>query len=88
MKKVNKASKCTGPLFVWIKAQIEFSDIKERVEPLRLQVISLQKESEGLIQKHKEVEISISHLENSIAQYKNEYATLIKETEQKLLEAG
>ena len=27
-EKVNKASKCTGPLFMWIKSQIEFADIK------------------------------------------------------------
>ena len=46
LEKVTKASSCTGPLFKWISSQIEFADIKERIEPLRLQVAKLAKESE------------------------------------------
>ena len=43
---------------------------------------TLQEESESLIVKHQEVTTSIHTLEASIEQYKHEYATLIKETEQ------
>ena len=59
-----------------------FSRSKERIEPLRAQVRTLQEESESLIVKHQEVTTSIRTLEASIEQYKHEYATLIKETEQ------
>jgi dynein heavy chain 1 len=59
-----------------------FSRSKERIEPLRAQVRTLQEESESLIVKHQEVTTSIHTLEASIEQYKHEYATLIKETEQ------
>ena len=46
-EKVQKASKCTGPLFKWVASNIEFADIKERIEPLRAQVEALAKESQG-----------------------------------------
>ena len=80
-EKVQKASKCTGPLFKWVASNIEFAEIKERIEPLRAQVEALAKESQGLVVRHQEVSSSIQTLEESIAKYKNEYAELIKETE-------
>ena len=81
LEKVQKASKCTGPLYKWIASNIEFADIKERIEPLRLQVETLAKESEELVVKHEKVENEIILLEESINNYKIEYAELIKETE-------
>jgi dynein heavy chain 1 len=80
-EKVHKASHATGPLFQWIVSQIDYSEIKERIAPLRNEVEKLAEESKDLVQRHKAVEASIVQLEVSIAQYKVEYAELIKETE-------
>jgi dynein heavy chain 1 len=79
--KVHKASHATGPLFQWIVSQIDYSEIKERIAPLRDEVEKLAEESKDLVERHEEVEASIVQLEFSIAQYKVEYAELIKETE-------
>ncbi len=52
-----------------------------RVEPLRNELQSLEKEAEENKLKHQEVQKLIAGLEKSIARYKDEYAVLISQAQ-------
>ena len=78
---INRASRACGPLAEWVIAQVRYADILERVAPLRNQVEELEKAAQSLVQQQKELEETVAALEKSIAQYKQEYAALISETE-------
>ncbi|EAT84014.2 hypothetical protein SNOG_08846 [Parastagonospora nodorum SN15] len=80
-EKVNRASKACGPLVQWVTAQVAFSDILDRVGPLRAEVDSLGAELQKTEEGAKETQILIQNLEDSIIRYKAEYATLISETQ-------
>ncbi|KAF2261353.1 hypothetical protein CC78DRAFT_619491 [Lojkania enalia] len=80
-EKVNRASKACGPLVQWVTAQVHFSDILDRVGPLRAEVDQLEADAQATKDQAKETEILIKNLEDSIAQYKIEYAALISETQ-------
>ena len=80
-EKVNRASKACGPLVQWVEAQVNYSEILDRVGPLRdevgqLEERALQTKAEALA-----IENTINNLEQSIATYKSEYAALISETQ-------
>lgn len=80
-ERVNRASKACGPLVQWVEAQVNYSDILDRVGPLREEVAQLE---ERLLQTKAEaqaIENTIRGLEASIATYKSEYAALISQTE-------
>jgi len=81
-EKVDRASKACGPLVQWVIAQVSFSEILHRVEPLRNEVLSLEKEAAETRLKAEELVSMINELESSIARYKDEYAVLIAETQQ------
>jgi dynein heavy chain 1 len=78
---VNRASKACGPLVKWVIAQVRFSEILDRVEPLRNEVQSLENQAEQTKQQAATIIKMISELEASIAQYKEEYALLISQTQ-------
>lgn len=80
-EKVNRASRACGPLVQWVAAQVNYSDILDRVGPLRAEVDQLESDAQATKDKAKETEILIKNLEDSIAQYKTEYAALISETQ-------
>lgn len=80
-ERVNRASKACGPLVQWVEAQVNYSDILDRVGPLREEVTQLE---ERLLQTKAEaqaIENTIQSLEGSISTYKTEYAGLISQTE-------
>ncbi|BFZ56714.1 dynein heavy chain [Savitreella phatthalungensis] len=79
---VHRASKACGPLILWVEAQIAFSEIVERVAPLRIEVEELQ--SAALTQRHKiaEAATSLSLLEASIVSLKDDYAQLVGEAQE------
>ena len=80
-ERVNRASKACGPLVQWVEAQVKYSEILNRVGPLREEVIQLE---EDLLQTKAEAEAmynTIRSLEQSIAKYKAEYAALVIETQ-------
>ncbi|KAJ0379023.1 Dynein heavy chain cytoplasmic [Colletotrichum chrysophilum] len=79
--KVNRASKACGPLVQWVEAQVSYSDILDRVGPLREEVDQLEEQALQTKAEAKAVENTINTLESSIAQYKTEYAALISETQ-------
>ena len=78
---VNRASKACGPVVKWVIAQISFSEILDRVEPLRNEVQSLENQAEQTKQQAATMVEMISELESSIKRYKEEYALLISETQ-------
>ena len=78
---VNRASRACGPLVQWVIAQVRFSEILDKIAPLRQEVASLEDQAEGTKQQAQVVMDTVTELEASIAQYKEEYAFLISETQ-------
>jgi predicted nuclease with TOPRIM domain len=80
-ERINTASRACGPLAEWVIAQVFYSDILDRVAPLRQQVESLEAAAKTLVEQQRELQATVKALETSIARYKDEYAALISETE-------
>ena len=78
-ERVNRASKACGPLVQWVEAQVNFSDILDRIGPLREEADQLEEQALQTKAEAKAIENTIVNLENSIATYKSEYAALISE---------
>jgi dynein heavy chain 1, cytosolic len=78
---VNRASRACGPLVKWVLAQVKFSEILDRVEPLRNEVQSLEEQAENTKKQAAMMVTMIAELEASIQTYKEEYALLISETQ-------
>jgi dynein heavy chain 1 len=79
---VNRASKACGPLVKWVIAQVSFSEILDRVGPLRNEVRALEDQASTTKDQASAIVSMIAELEASIARYKDEYAALISETQQ------
>jgi len=80
-ERVARASKACGPLVQWVAAQVNFSEILDRVGPLREEVDQLQNEALTTKAEAKAIENTLLELEASIKTYKAEYASLISQTE-------
>lgn len=78
---VNRASSACGPMVKWMKAQLLYSDMLRRVEPLRNELKRLEDDAKIKTEKGEELKKTISQLEHSIAAYKEEYAQLIGQAE-------
>lgn len=78
---VQRASKACGPLAKWVIAQVRFSEILDKVEPLRNEVQSLEEQAETTKLQAGQIITMISELEAKIVRYKEEYALLISETQ-------
>ncbi|CAM1511285.1 Fc.00g087980.m01.CDS01 [Cosmosporella sp. VM-42] len=81
VEKVARASKACGPLVQWVGAQVEYSEILDRVGPLKIEVTQLEDQALETKANAKAVENNITELEASINTYKTEYAALISETQ-------
>lgn len=79
---VNRASKACGPLVQWVTAQVNYSEILDRVGPMRDEVVQLEDQALQTKAEAQAVENTISALEDSISAYKTEYASLISQTQQ------
>ncbi|KAF2719116.1 hypothetical protein K431DRAFT_286998 [Polychaeton citri CBS 116435] len=80
-ERVNRASKACGPLVQWVEAQVNYSEILDRVGPLREEVDQLEEAALQTKAEAKTIEKTLVELEQSIATYKSEYAALISQTE-------
>ena len=80
-EKVNRASKACGPLVQWVEAQVNYSAILDRIGPLRAEAEELEEKTLQTRAEAQAVEGQITQLEQSIALYKAEYASLISETQ-------
>jgi dynein heavy chain 1 len=78
---MNRASKACGPLVQWVEAQVNYSEILDRVGPLREEVELLAEQALQTKAEAKAMQDTIVELERSIARYKEEYAALISETQ-------
>lgn len=78
---IDRASKACGPLAKWVIAQVHFSEILDRVGPLREEVDSLEQQAEQTKQQAVHLTQMVKELEADIERYKNEYASLISETQ-------
>ena len=80
-ERVNRASKACGPLVQWVEAQVNYSAILDRVGPLREEAEQLEDQALQTKAEAQAIEKQITSLEDSIARYKTEYASLISETQ-------
>lgn len=80
-ERVNRASKACGPLVQWVEAQVNYSEILDRVGPLRDEVVQLEEQALQTRAEAQAIGTAIKSLEDSIATYKTEYAALISETQ-------
>ncbi|KAL9078918.1 MAG: hypothetical protein Q9157_002174 [Trypethelium eluteriae] len=80
-EKVNRASKACGPLVQWVEAQVNYSEILDRVGPLRDEVAQLEEAALQTRAEAQATENTIKQLEEKIAVYKEEYAALISQTQ-------
>ena len=87
-ERVNRASKACGPLVQWVEAQVSYSEILDRVGPLREEVSQLEEEALQTKAEAKMIENTLSDLERSIGTYKREYAVLISQIEAIKAEMG
>uniref|UniRef100_A0AC35TT30 DHC_N1 domain-containing protein n=1 Tax=Rhabditophanes sp. KR3021 TaxID=114890 RepID=A0AC35TT30_9BILA len=80
-EKVNRASVACGPMVKWVKAQLLYSEMLQKVGPLRHELIALEKDAEAKTIKGDEVKVTLEALDKRIAGYKEEYAALIGQAE-------
>ena len=80
-ERVNRASKACGPLVKWVTAQVSYSEILDRVGPLRAEVGELEEQMLDKEASAQAINDKIKGLETSIRTYKTEYADLINETQ-------
>ncbi|KAI9886106.1 MAG: Dynein heavy chain, cytoplasmic [Watsoniomyces obsoletus] len=80
-ERVNRASKACGPLVSWVEAQVGYSEILERVGPLRDEVAELEDQALQTKAEAQAVQNTVKKLEQSIANYKTEYAALVSESQ-------
>ncbi|CAI2172645.1 16667_t:CDS:10, partial [Funneliformis geosporum] len=78
-EQVNRASKACGPLVKWACAQVNYSEILDRIGPLRNEVDQLQKKQEETKMKAVSMQKMISELEDKIKEYKSDYESLISQ---------
>lgn len=78
---VNRASKACGPLVKWVLAQVGFSEILDKVGPLRDEVQALEEHAASTEAQASTIFTMIRELEDRISQLKEEYALLISETQ-------
>merc|ERR1719242_2108633 len=74
---INKASKACGPLCSWCLAQMRYSTLLNKVDPLRQEIKELTKNAEVKQQEAKDLAEKVAVLEDQIAQYKLDYSKLM-----------
>lgn len=78
---VTRSSKACGPLYKWAESMVKYSTIYNNIQPLREEVEQLEGEAEVVKDEKEKIVAELSRLENSIAKYKIDYATLIRDVE-------
>jgi len=79
--KIQKASKAAGPLALWVKSIVEYSEIFHSITPLRNELISLEEEEKSMTEEKEGLDVLIVKLEKNIEDLKIEYAQLIAKVE-------
>jgi dynein heavy chain 1 len=79
--KIQKASAAAGPLALWVKSIVEYSEIFHSIEPLRAELAQLEDEEARMKDEYAALERKIADLEAGIEDLKAEYAVLIAKVE-------
>jgi dynein heavy chain 1 len=80
-EKIMKASKAAGPLGLWVKSILIYSDVYHSITPLREELAKLGQEEADMADTAKMLADKIVELEQSIEGLKTEYAALIAKVE-------
>lgn len=78
----NRSSKACGPLYKWVKSQLEYSYIIQRVKPLSDEMTYLTQTSEELRKQHEECLSTLNALNEEIEGYSREYGALTQRCQQ------
>eukprot|EP00178_Gracilaria_changii_P010311 TRINITY_DN299_c0_g1_i9.p1 TRINITY_DN299_c0_g1~~TRINITY_DN299_c0_g1_i9.p1 ORF type:complete len:2521 (-),score=275.04 TRINITY_DN299_c0_g1_i9:10712-17314(-) len=79
--RISYASRAAGPLAEWTLAILDYSKVKETVEPLEAEVLELQNEQAALLEKQEIAEEEVDICQQRIDDCKTEYARLVAEAE-------
>ena len=79
---VNRASKACGPLFTWMVAQLEYSEILTQIGPLRNELNDLHNKHKQAQIKYTELTQLVTELTSNISKYQQEYTQLVAQVEQ------
>lgn len=79
--KIMNASRAAGPLALWVKSIIVYSDIFHSITPLRGELRQLEAEEAKMKEEQHMLDEKITQLEASIEDLKTEYAGLIAKVE-------
>ncbi|KAI0566770.1 Cytoplasmic dynein heavy chain [Gracilaria domingensis] len=79
--RISYASRAAGPLAEWTLAILDYSKVKETVEPLEVEVLELQNEQAELLEKQEIAEEEADLCQQRIDDCKTEYARLVAEAE-------
>ena len=77
-----RSSKVCGPLYNWVKSQLEYSYILQRVKPLNDEMEFLTQKSNQLRQQHDECVAELNKLNAEIDGYTQEYTLMAQRTQQ------
>jgi dynein heavy chain 1, cytosolic len=78
---VTRSSKACGPLYKWAESMVKYSTIYNNIQPLREEVEQLEDEARVVKEEKEKIVAELDRLETSIARYKVDYATLIRDVE-------
>eukprot|EP00928_Gymnodinium_smaydae_P025254 TRINITY_DN20180_c0_g1_i4.p1 TRINITY_DN20180_c0_g1~~TRINITY_DN20180_c0_g1_i4.p1 ORF type:complete len:4280 (-),score=1133.62 TRINITY_DN20180_c0_g1_i4:296-13135(-) len=78
---INRASKCAGPVALWVQSQVKFAGLLKQMEPMRKELKSMQDEADKNKRQLEAQQENIKSMEASIQAYKEEYAQLISAVE-------
>ena len=85
---VYNASKACGPLVQWVASTLNFSRIKNSVQPLEEEMRALRDKTVVMERRQEELQRMQAELQQRIDQYKVEYSALIGEVERIKAEMG
>lgn len=80
-ERVMRSNKACGPLYKWAESQVNYSTVFNKIQPLREEVAQLEQDAEAANQRKVTLESEVQQLEDSISQYKTDYAMLIRDVE-------
>ena len=83
---VDRASKACGPLLAWVKAQLSYATILDKIEPLREEVRLIESHARKTKAQLIAIDQMIQELDGEIETLKENYMLLIRETESIRLE--
>ena len=75
------ASKAAGPLALWVKSIILYSEIFHSIEPLRKELIQLLDQESQMKAEKNNLDLKVIELESRIEELKIDYAHLVAKAE-------